>query len=187
MRRIFKMENEKKEFIKYSRPVAGFAGAVFGGVFFLIGIFMGGELTPFYHVLVILFGAAIAAGCIYSIIKYNNKIKQFESNGEMVTILSDFRNGTRAFDDKLIAGQVWLIGKKTGTIIKYSDITRMYQTVHKTNYVEDGRSVTAVTKDGKTHELCKLKLRGKSNDELNNFFAYINSRNPEIHFGYDGV
>ena len=180
------MEIEKKEFIKYTKPTTTYIAIGFGAFFTLLVIICGNELTTFTHIGGFILGIGLIVGGIYEIVKFNNMIKSFEENGKMITILSDFRNGTKAFDGKLIIGQTWLIGNKTGTILQYSDVVRFYQTIHKTNYVEDGRTVTAVTKDGKRVQLCNLKTRGKSSDELDYFFSFISSNYPEIALGYDG-
>ena len=180
------MENEKKEFIKYNKPTTTYIVIGFGAFFTLLVILCGSELSTFTHIGGFILGVGLIVGGIYEIVKFNNMIKSFEENGKMVTILSDFRNGTKAFDGKLIIGQTWLIGNKTGTILQYSDVVRFYQTIHKTNYIEDGRTVTAVTKDGKRVQLCNLKTRGKSSDELDYFFSFISSNYPEIALGYDG-
>ncbi len=180
------MENEKKEFINYNKPTTTYIAIGFGAFFTLLVVLCGSELSAFTHIGGFILGIGLIAGGIYEIVKFNNMIKSFEENGKMVTILSDFRNGTKAFDGKLIIGQKWLIGNKTGTILQYSDVVRFYQTIHKTNYIEDGRTVTAVTKDGKRVQLCNLKTRGKSSDELDYFFSFISSNYPEIALGYDG-
>lgn len=180
------MEQEMKELLKYSRnSTTNIFMIIFGALIGTCSLLPVTDLVLTYRVLGTALGIGMIAAGVYNISAYHKKVQKLGESGDMTVILSDFRNGKRVIDDKLIVGREWLIGKGTGEFIKISDIGRIYQTVHKTNYVEDGRHITAVTKDSKEHTICYIKLRGKSDDDVNEFFSLIQTRNPEIEFGYD--
>ncbi len=177
------MEEELKRFKKFNK--SGEVGMIILGVFFEVI-----SLACYKHLELIiviggfLLGAAIIIMTLKSGADYNKRMEQIQQNGQMPALLSDFRSGDRGFDGSLIVGQYYLIGKNTDTFFRYDEIKQMYQTIHKTNGFEDGRTVTAVGQDGKTRQLCSLKTRGKSNEELEQFFMFVHSKNPNIVFGY---
>lgn len=117
------------------------------------------------------------------------EIKKFftdiEESGGLPFLLEDFETGGKAFKDKLILGKRFLIGKNTGIVIAYGDITQIYQEIHKTNSIEDSRSLKIRTaKTNKLYDLCKIPLRGKAEDEVIQVLEYIYSMNPNIKVGY---
>lgn len=146
-------------------------------------LMVSGYNISFYVVIGILLGIGFIIWGVKSPQLYQKKLDELDANGDMPDIISDFHSGGRAFKDNLIFGNRLLIGKGTGEIIKYEDITRVYQTIHRTNFIEDGRTLTAVTSDNKTHQFCNLKVFGKSNDELEQVVGYIVSRNPSVQVG----
>ena len=112
------------------------------------------------------------------------KIKVIEKQGNMPVLLYDFKNGGPAFNDCLRVGGRYLIGKKTGTIVSYDEISRIYQYVHQTYFVEDSRMLKVKTTNGKTYSLCQLPLNGQANDEVNHVISYILSVNGNVQVGY---
>ena len=178
------MENELSDLIKYNK-YNSYYGILFGILLSAGGVYLIYSGNIGYGIAGIIMGVVLIVLSIMEKKEYKDNINAIKANGEMPALLSDFRGGSRAFNGKLIAGQYFLIGEKTGSIIKYDDIAQVYETIHKTNYIEDGRTITVVTKDNKKKDLCKIKIWGKSKDELTQFFEYIKSRNPEIVLGYN--
>lgn len=115
---------------------------------------------------------------------YIKKMKIIEQQGNMPVLLFDFKNGGPAFNDYLRVGGRYLIGKKTGTMVSYDEIARIYQYVHQTNFVEDSRMLKVKTTNGKTYSLCRLPLKGKADDEVNHVISYILSVNGNVQVGY---
>ena len=78
-----------------------------------------------------------------------------------------------------------MFGKGMGTIIKYKDISNIYQYVHKTNLVEDKREIRVEKVSGEEIKLCKIYLNGKSDDELIILMNYILEKNPNVQIVYN--
>ena len=119
----------------------------------------------------------------------NKRLKKLytdiEESGGLPLLLDDFENGGKAFKNKLVLGQRFLIGKNTGVVIAYSDIGRIYQEIHKTNYIEDSRTLKILSvKTNRYYDLCKIPLKGKADDEVQQVIEYIVSMNPNIRVGY---
>ena len=180
------MENELKGFIEYNGPKKNI-GIIVGVLFILGGVYL-----DIYHGAMsfgVIAGGIIGGGfiAIGVFIKrdYNKSIDEMKKSGELAVLMSDFSGGSKAFKDRLILGERFLIGKDTGIFLRYDEIAQIYQTIHRTNFVEDGRTITVVTTEGKYKALCNLQIWGKSNDELNQVFRYIVSRNPSVKVGYN--
>ena len=152
------MEEEirKKELIKYVRAAPGL----------LIG------------------GAAMTIAHFVGRAKFDKLLAKIEENNGMQILLNDFEKAGKAFGDLVILGDVFIIGKRTSMIVSYGEITRVYQYIHSTNGVEDTRILKANLAEGRTVDLCRLPLRGKADDELNQVCRYICSKNPNIIVGY---
>lgn len=142
------------------------------------------EKCIFAFVAVLICGVVTGCG-IYSQWKVTKKIKEIEQRGELPLVLHDFEMAETAFNDALRMGQTYMLGKGTGGIFTYNDIVQIYQYIHKTNGLEDSRMIKVKTSDGKTHDLCKLPLRGKGDDELSQVFAYVKGKNEKIYLGYN--
>ena len=81
-------------------------------------------------------------------------------------------------------GEQYVFLKRSGRILKYSEITQVYQYIHKTNGVEDQRLLKYVDAKGKTRKMCKLDLKGKSDIELTTILTLLLKKNPDIKVGY---
>lgn len=115
--------------------------------------------------------------------KLNNRLNNIEQAGAMPTLLNDFQNGRKILKDKLILGNVFLIGYGVCNVIAYSEIRKVYQTVHSTNRIEDKRTLNIETVDGKIITLCKLSLRGKDEEEVDRLISHMMSFNGNIQQG----
>ena len=113
----------------------------------------------------------------------NKSLSIIENNGEMQILLNDFKNGSQYFKGSLILGQKFVIGKNSGTVLAYTDVVRIYQYVHKTNFFEDMRVFKAVNNKRNVINVCPLPLRGKGDCEFNTAANIILSKNPNVKVG----
>ena len=101
-------------------------------------------------------------------------------------LLYDFENAGRAFSDRVILGDSFIIGRGTGAVVPYSEIRRVYQYIHTYNGIEDKRILRAELTNGRKIDLCTLPHNGVGNEELNNVMNYMRAVNPRIQLGYNG-
>lgn len=111
-------------------------------------------------------------------------LKKLEENPLLPQMETDFRSAFPMRKDTVRFGQYWIFSRSSKKVINYSDITRVYQNIHKTNFIEDSRSIMFVDQNGKPRELCKLELRGKSDEEVKQIFMIILQKNPNVALGY---
>ena len=186
------IKNKRKKLRSFAVP--HHEGYIGGGAFLALGL-AGAVAGIFEHdVKIILGGVAfgvllggwILSDAIKTSKNFDARLGRIEQGGAMGTLINDFENGSKAFNDQLIVGKTFLIGRRTGAVLSYGEIQRMYQYIEKTNGIEDKRFVRVVTANDGVLDLCRLKLRGKSNDEFEQFAEYLSRVNPNIAFGYNG-
>ena len=181
------MNSDIERFIKYNKNKGIFI-LIFGIFFAAISVYALTAAVTISSLLMCIFGVLLGVFLIIVYFvdekNYKKQINDVMSGSKKTTLIADFESGTHAFNDKLIVGQNWLIGNRTGLFIEYSEIRQIYQTIHKTNGIEDGREITVVDENGKRKTLCRLKMRGKSNSELESFFDFLHQRNPNIVIGF---
>lgn len=114
-----------------------------------------------------------------------NTINSLDNQGSLPILLGDFRNGGQAFCDSLRLGERYLIGKNTGTIVSYGEITKIYQHIHKKRLREIIRELKIETADGSVNTLCNLPLNGKADSEVAHVISHILSVNSSIQVGKD--
>lgn len=179
---------ELKKYVKLPKLVTIFLNALWVMGVIVAVVFVVADKNIGAAVMSLIFSAIFAVICALNSDDYSRvdkTVKNVEQQGDLLTLLSDFRNGGKAFKDSLRLGGRYLIGKNTGTIISYGEVTRIYQYVHKTNLIEDSRMLRVETTNGKTYDLCKLPLRGKADDEVAQVISYIVSINGNVQVGYN--
>lgn len=160
--------------------VIGLLGAVAGVIEQSIEVTVGGVL------LAVLLGGWLFSDGVKDTKRYKARLERIRQGGGFDLLLDDFQNGQRAFGGQLIIGRTFVIGKRTGSIFSYGEITRAYQYIVRTNGIESARTIRIVTPNDGTMDLCKLKLRGKSNDEVDLFMQHLLRVNPNVALGYNG-
>lgn len=185
------MQTSTKEdlinYIKESRTSL----TVLGAFFLLASGFMGYlavMVDPFIG-----FFALFGIGCSILLIwsghsssqKFAAYIQDAESSGKLQELLNDFSRSYSMVGDNIRLGSKYIYGKKKGRPVSYSEIRKVYQYRHRTNFVEDYRQLQAVVNDGSTHILCDLKLRGKSDEDVAKIMGFIYHQNPNVHLGYN--
>lgn len=99
-------------------------------------------------------------------------------------IETDFQNAIPMRKDHVRFGDEWVFIKGKELLLKYEDIHQVYQYIHRTNFIENERALKYVNSKGKHRVLCKLALRGKSDEELKQMISIIYSKNPNVKIGY---
>ncbi len=112
--------------------------------------------------------------------KFKKTLEQFEKNGDIDDIMYDFENGRKMFNGALILGQYFLISKKSGTVVEYSEVDKLYQLVKGTG--ERAKRIIQIrTTDKKKINLCKIPVSGsKTSEELGKVLGYITAKNRNI-------
>ena len=178
-------EQMKKEFTKFLKPRGNVSMIVLSVIMILTAAIMFAGGAPF---LIPLFIAAVAVMILVlslrSLLDYPQYIQALEQNGQMQWILQDYSQAQRMLNNDLRFGRYYLYAKGQGNVIAYNDIVRVYQYIHRTNFVEDRRELKYVNKNGAELTLCKLKLRGKSDADLRMVIGMLYQRNPALQVGY---
>ena len=178
----------KKKMISYcgSAPTALFAAAllaVTGGLGFATDI-----AEPLIFALIML-GIALICVLVYvlSRSRLNKIIQAYAQRYGGKTLARDFGKSQTVLNGFLRVGEEWLFGKRTNTIVRYDQISKIYLYIHRTNGIEDSRMLTVVA-DGKTRNLCKVPAKGvfkkQNHPDVEKVIRYVVYKNPHVHVGY---
>lgn len=139
----------------------------------------------------IIIGAALAIVGIWlvalqisNLVKFNKECNEVAESAEASVIIREFTEPEFSPQPELRLGGTYIFAQKSGLLIKYDDIVNIYQYIHKTNGVEDGRELRAKTAT-RIVTLVKLKLRGKGDDMAARIVGFIMAKNPKITVGYN--
>lgn len=128
-----------------------------------------------------------AAGLVLSLIplwRDRQFFKKLERDRQLQAAAEDFDRAISMRKDRIRFGKNWIFMKGSIRLLRYEEIVRIYQYVHKTNFIENQRQIKYVGTDGKTRTMCNLRLRGKSDEEVKRLIGLIYSKNPNIQIGY---
>lgn len=182
---------ESNTFRKYFQPSKGWlvAAAVSGCTMLITGLIfikydsdilewlltMIGIQWPTFVLLIIHY-------CIKTVA--NRWFSKLEESGEYAQILADFQSAMPVLGDKVRLGYRHIYVKGKRKFVSYSDICKLYQYVHKTNFIENQRQLHYLDPKGKKKVLCDLKLGGKSDQDVLKIMTYVRAKNPSVHLGY---
>ena len=147
----------------------GMVGAIRSG----LGVFFGSLLLG---------GVLIYPGTVM-IIDIRQQIKRLEENDQLNDVVQEFSSSISVLNDSLRIGPRLLFGKRNGPIVGVDEIRQIYQSVHKTNFVEDRRTLNIQNNQGDNRILCKLPLKGRANYELEGIIKLIVEKNPSVQVG----
>ena len=120
--------------------------------------------------------------------RISSVLQEHQRQGTLDVLESDFAASQSAFDGALRVGDAFLFGKKTGTIVSYDQIRKIYVYIHKTNGAEDRRALRIETADGKTHDLCNLPVQNLfhkgDHPDLMKVISLVVFKNPSVKVGY---
>ena len=178
-------EQKKRELTEYLKPRDNLMLIVMG-IFMIVFSFM--AILAEIPVLLLLFflgvGVMMLVIGLRSMLDYPRYITALEQSGKLRLILQDFSQAHSMVNDGIRFGHKLLYSKGAGRVMSYSEIVRVYQYIHRTNFVEDRRELRCTTRDGKTLTLCRLKTRGKSDGDVRLAVMMIHQKNPSIQIGY---
>lgn len=164
--------------------IFGICIAVFGLMFSLAEIDQAGIGAMGIFVVLAGFGALLYVPSKKKQVEMKKFLDAAEAEGRIDLILADFQTAGSSFENKVRLGQQWVYGQKMDALIAYSEIVQVYQYVHRTNFVEDRRTLKAKLVSGKTVDVCTLPARGKGDQELKSVIMYMLMKNPNIKVGY---
>ncbi len=110
--------------------------------------------------------------------------KKIENEGKTEQMETEFQKAVPMAEGKLRMGSQHIFIKGGGRIPEYAEIRKIYQYVHRTNYVEDRRELRYENPAGKVTTLCKLRTRGKSDKDAIEIVAFIKEKKPDLMIGY---
>ena len=154
-------------------------------VFLFIGLFFG--IATKQIVMLLIFGGIAVLNSITTISAirgYNDLFRRYTDDGSIDRIVKEFQSAQPFAEGRLRMGPYHIFGQKSGTILEYRDIAKVYQYIRKTNFAEDRRELRVVTAGGKTVTLCRLLTGGKSDKTVTEALAVMLAQNPGIRIGY---
>ena len=179
-----KRRYEEEELVEYMYAKKGCGYGFTAVIFCVLGIGIVGYSIPIGVAFFVL-TAGVIVYAIYQGKKQNQYFDTMLSGKEAYQILKDFWEGSPTTNGQLRMGEKYLFPKGQGVILKYSDIAKVYQSVHSTNGMKDSRVVKAELTDGKTVTLCGVAVSNRFGTEEFEEIAYpLLKKNPEIHIGY---
>lgn len=112
-----------------------------------------------------------------------NAIKGAKQRGDHQVLINDFKNAGRAFKDSLILGDGFMIAKGSGSIYRYSDLTRLFHVVETSGGIVIRHKLYIYDLSDKKRRLCYIDRSAYDRDEMQSVYAYIISKNPIIKLG----
>ncbi len=113
--------------------------------------------------------------------KFRRRLKESNMTEEAESDFNDaiaFRNG------RLRMGKKWIYIKGKCRMVAYSDIRQVYQHITKRYFIETERELRYVDTDGRKRIMCRLELRGRSDEEVKQIVTLMLINNPTIKVGY---
>lgn len=172
--------NQKSELMHYLRP--GISGYVIGALFAALAVFIGIAVSIGATIMLLLMCLVIAGPTAAKHYELAKDLSTAQRDGSLDALYQDFQNGISLSGDDIRLGREYVFGRRMGTYHRYRDIDRIYQYVHKTNFVEDKRMLRAKLLSGSIVDLCKLD-RGGNNPEVAKIAMVIVKMNPTIRVG----
>jgi len=177
------MSNEFKKFMTSYGPgwmsVTIISSALL--VISLISMIIRNDLENFIPQLILFIVMVLT---LLPLIRSNRFFKYLEEDAAFDDVSAEFEKAVPMRKNSVRFGENYIFIKRSAKLLKYSEITQLYQYIHKTNFIEDERALKYVDARGKHHRLCKLELGEKSKDELLTMVGMVLSKNPNIKIGY---
>lgn len=173
---------EEKELEKYLSPsefpiIIGAVLFVFGSVGAIVaGV---GGATVVLGIIALL----IMSKTVITKMDVGDLLKSLRKQGILSTVIMDFKHASPCMDNAIKLGSTYLFGENTGTLVKYEEISKIYQWIHKTNFVEDKRELRIVLQSGNTRCLCNLPLKGEADHEVAKICVAVKMKNPSVQIG----
>ena len=98
---------------------------------------------------------------------YRKMMKFLRDSNIYSDAVIDFASAKSFIDDRIRLGSKYVFGKNCCAVLRYTDITKLYQHVRKRKFSEWSRELRADDVYGKTWCLCKLKPHSKLTPDRN--------------------
>ena len=176
-----------KKLKKYLAPKwTSYGGVIVFGFFLLISIPLwvndGNRWTFCIFAVLLVIALMVPLG---KMLATSLRIRKEQKAGNLETLLNDFENGQVFCSDAVRLGENYIIGRNTGRFFRYENIRKIWQYIHKTNFVVDKIQIRIEKKDGITEILCHLKTgKRNANDDASELLTAILQKNPKIQIGY---
>ena len=158
--------------------LTGFSGALV--VIYLISLAMGNDVDPAG---LVVFLIMLAVSLIPQLVTMG-KMKKLAEDPNLPAMEQDFRMAQPLRKGKVRFGRYWIFVKSRRAPVMYAEIRQVYQFIQRTNFIESARTLRYVDTKGRTKDLCKLDLRGKSDEEVRQMVQLILTKNPNVKVGY---
>ena len=131
-------------------------------------------------------------GLLIVVLSKKDMLSFLKDNNLYDEAISDFTRAVPFLDGRIRLSSKYIFGGNSCTILRYTDISRVYQYVHNVNFIERNRELRAVDNSGKVWTLCKLEVHrafhSKTNKILDAKLAdvldFILYKNDRIAIGY---
>ncbi len=115
--------------------------------------------------------------------RFKGRLKYFENNGLINYAISDVQYGVKKFDGKVLLGNYCIMGKGTGLIVFYNEISSMYVKIDRSTD-DDGDTTETwnlkIDAGGKTYKICSVKNNQQSVREWAEICNFIQLKAPNI-------
>lgn len=175
----------KQDFVKFLKPRGMLFLVLLGIMMLMFAVFMILTEAPiFAFILFLAVGVMLVYLGLRTLFQYPGYIRALDGSGYMMQILQDYAHANGVLKNQLRFGAYYLFAKGQGKVLVYTDVARVYQYIHRTNFVEDRRELRYVDREGKEGTLCRLKCRGKSDADLHIIIGMLLQKNPSLQVGY---
>lgn len=177
------MEAQRKALIQY---LSGSSARSRGGVIVLVVCLLTAVFFPPTAALLVV--AMIYAFCVSLLPAFaRSKLKKrldALSEAEITQVLRDFSAAQPVLNDAMRLGSHYAFGRKTCLYHPYREMARVYQYVHRTNFIVDRRTLNVCDRGGKVCTLCLLPRKGANESELNQTVFLLMQKQPQLQIGY---
>ena len=116
--------------------------------------------------------------------RFKGRLKYFERNGLLNYAISDVQCGVTKFDGKVLLGKYCIMGKGSGLIVFYNEISSMYVKIDR--HTDDDGTTTEtwnlkIDAGGKTYQICSVKKDQQSIREWAEICNFIQLKAPNIY------
>lgn len=111
-----------------------------------------------------------------------------KSKGLTPAIERDFKNGSRIYDGRLIVGLCCVMGRKTGLVVLYKEISAIRRHCHTIIYESGGTSHTGtveISAGGKDYVICNMKSYSVRQDDWDKLCTFLAYNHPSIYIDPD--
>ena len=133
--------------------------------------------------LILLCGLFIGLCTLLPFLEYRRMINFLKQKNIYREAIADFPVARPFMNNRIRLGDKFVFGGNYCTILRYTDISRIYQYVDKKSLFY-GRQLHAFDISGKFWRLCSLRVLTENQPGLNDVLDFIMSKNPRVAIDY---